>query len=224
MSTVSAPTNPEGSPAGIWVATPRQPKQERCRQNLAHSKPKRTFFWIMESNGPVCQDCVNLRETKRAIAEGQLSGNTGNGAMPGKSGKATRSTKAPAIMGAVLAKRAVGESKAKIARELRISHNTVDAIIKQTDFDAKIAEGRAQAVELIPEALSGAQKAFAKGDGATSCRFLEGLRVLGEDRKPKALAMYADVALMNTINMLYNPSPKIDPEPINVTQPAETPE
>ena len=180
-ATVSTEFKP--TPTAIWSPLPRQPKQARCRQNLAHLKLKRTFFWMIEATGYICQDCVNVRETRRALEEGRLAGNAGkygNVSGSGKLGKVSRSTKAPVVIGAVMANRANGANKAEIARRLKISHNTVDKILDETEFDAQIALGRSQAVGLIPKALKGAEMAFEKGDGATSCRFLEGMGVLGE--------------------------------------------
>ena len=197
---------------GIWVAVPRQPKQARCRHNFAHTEPKRTFYWIIESSGHICQDCMNVRETRKALDEGKLAGiasNGGNPNSPGKSGKVSRSTKAPVVIGAVLAKRANGANKAEIARDLRISHNTVDKILSETEFDSQIALGRSQAIGLIPEALSGAKMAFAKGDGATSCRFLEGVGVLGE--KAQGRHHPDSVRAQQAINILIKAGPSDNP-------------
>ena len=147
---------------------------------------------------------MNVRETRKALEECRKAGNNGNGGLLGKSGKRNRSTLAPVIQGAVLAKRANGANKAQIARDLKISHNTVDKILDETEFDAQIAEGRSKAVGLIPEALGGLKVAFAKGDGATSCRFLEGMNVLGvqNDRPGKP---DSDIHLMQSIQMLIRP-------------------
>jgi hypothetical protein len=80
----------------IYQPLPRQPKQERCRQFLVHTDARRTFYWIREATGPICQQCVNARNTKRALEE-QQAGNPGNELGVGKSGKQRRSTKAPSV-------------------------------------------------------------------------------------------------------------------------------
>jgi hypothetical protein len=108
----------------------------RCRQFLAHSDERRTFYWVMESTGPVCQQCVNVRNTKAALAE-QEAGKSGNQDKLGKSGKQRRSIKAPAFVGTVLAKRALGENYSQIAREARSSRNTVKQIIAESDLTNK---------------------------------------------------------------------------------------
>ena len=146
---------------------------------------------------------MNVRETRRALEEGKLAGISGNGSVPGKTGNRSRSTKAPAVVGAVLAKRAIGENKRQIARELKISPNTVDKILDESEFDAQIAFGRSQAVGLIPNAMEGLKVAFAKGDGSTSCRFLEGIGVLGEDKSRRGTSMASDPALQVAIQNLY---------------------
>ena len=80
----------------------------------------------------------------------------------------------------------------------------MDKILDETEFDAQIALGRSQAAGLIPKALKGAEMAFEKGDGATSCRFLEGMGVLGEqDVSGHQPAL--PTTLMQQINLLYSP-------------------
>jgi len=108
--------NPPNSAAPVTTAIwgrllPRQPKQMRCRRFLAHSDEHRTFYWVMESTGPICQQCVNVRNTKVALEEQEAS-KSGNRDKLGKSGSDA------------LAKRALGENYSQIARETRSSRNT----------------------------------------------------------------------------------------------------
>ena len=147
----------------------------------------------------------------------------GNVESSGKSGKRPRSTKAPAIIGAVLEKRVHGASKAAIARDLKLSHNTVDKILEQTEIDARIAEGRSKALGLIPNAIEGAKLAMAKGDGSTSIRFLEGIGVLGDDKASRGNGMGTDAALNVAIRNLYLQHPAVHSAlmsmPFNQAQP-----
>jgi hypothetical protein len=171
----------------------------------------------MDPTGPICQQCVDARNTKLALEQQQAgnSGNGGNNSAIGKSGKISHSTKAPAVVGAALAMRSNGANKAQIARGLKISHNTVDKILRETEFDSQVALGRAKAVGLIPEALDGVKKAFAKGDGPTSCRFLEGVGVIGKDAMGTKSNAASDMqAIFNQCQVLINEAaPAASPNP-----------
>ena len=94
-ATVSLEAKP--TPRAIWSPLPKQPRQARCRQNLAHSETRRTFYWIAEQSGPICQECVNVRNTRMALA-GQEAGNSGNEMKAGKSGKSQHSIGAPTVI------------------------------------------------------------------------------------------------------------------------------
>jgi len=165
---------------GIWAPLPKQSKQARCRQNLSHLQTRRTFFWAIEPSGPICQECVNARQMRMALAETQENGNGGNVSAAGNAGKRPRTTKAPAIVGAVLAKRANGANKAQIARDLKMSTNTVNKILDESEFDVQIAEGRRACVGLIPKAVTAVNTQLSRGDGTLGLKLLENLQVIGE--------------------------------------------
>jgi hypothetical protein len=200
IEAVENPTSITPAATAIWTPLPRQPKQMRCRQFLAHGDERRTFYWIMENTGPICQQCVNVRNTKAALAE-QEAGKSGNQEKLGKSGKLRHSTKAPAYVGRVLAKRALGENYSQIARETHSSRNTVKQIIAESDFDQQFAEGRRSCMGLIPKAVAAMDTQLSKGDGTLGRQFLNDVGVIGErfvQSKPHDVA----VAMQNIHNQI----------------------
>ena len=60
-----------------------------------------------------------------------------------------RSIKPPHIQAAVIARRATGQSKRQICKELGIARNTVDTILKTTDIDATL---QAEAMKVAAQA------------------------------------------------------------------------
>ena len=81
--------------AGMWAEIARQVKQKRC-----HECSKRTYFWLFEAKGAICSGCVNRRTMPRPIPHSSSVGESTNG-------KKRKSTVAPTIKNAILAKRAV---------------------------------------------------------------------------------------------------------------------
>ena len=186
--------------AGTWTEVPRQLKQKRC-----HECRKRTFYWLFEQEGAICSDCVNLRNMAKPPAESEPAGNG--------EAKKSRSTIAPVKKIAILAKRANGDTKASIARDLHVSRDTVAKVLTEADFDSAVEKGRFATVRLIPAAISGLEKSMGKGDGSTCIRFLEGVGVIGEN--VRRIPTPANDALMRAIVNLIDPEaakPAIDAE------------
>jgi len=212
-------TNPPSTPtvtSAIWTPLPRQPKQMRCRQFLAHGEERRTYYWIMESTGPICQQCVNTRNTKVALAE-QEAGKSGNPKGIGKSGKPRRSIKAPAFVGTVLAKRAMGQNYSQIARDTGSSRNTVKAIVAECEFDQQIAEGRRSCVALIPKAVAAVDTQLSKGDGTLGRQLLNDTGVIGEHFfKAKDQDVNALQGVFNSVQVLINAGKAPEPAPAQV--------
>jgi uncharacterized membrane protein len=187
--------------AGTWIEVPRQLKQKRC-----HECKKRTFYWLFESEGAVCSDCVNLRNTAKPPEKGEAA----NGEVEARK---SRSTIAPVKKIAILARRANGDTKASIARDLHVSRDTVAKVLTEADFDSAVEKGRFATVRLIPAAISGLEKSMGKGDGSTCIRFLEGVGVIGEN--VRRIPTPANDALMRAIVNLIQPEaakPPIDAE------------
>ena len=95
-----------------------------------------------------------------------------------------RSNKAPAVKAAIIAKRANGEAKRKIARDLGISSPTVDVIIKEANIDQQIASGKLLCAPLIPKAVTAIETQLGKGDGELGRKFLNDMGVIGANAKP----------------------------------------
>ena len=64
-----------------------------------------------------------------------------------------KSRKPQAIKTAVVAKRANGQNKASIARDLQITSNCVTAIIEESDIDRIMQDGQIQTLSRVPAAL-----------------------------------------------------------------------
>jgi hypothetical protein len=187
--------------SGSWTEVPRQLKQKRC-----HQCSKRTFYWLFEAKGAVCKVCVNLRTMPRPIPQTVSVGENTNG-------KKRKSNMAPTIKNAILAKRACGQSKLSIAKEMHVAPGTVRNVLDEADFDQQVQQGRLDSGRLIPAAINGLEKSMGKGDGSTCIRFLEGVGVLGE--KVRRIPTPENDALMRAIVNLIQPEaakPPIDAE------------
>jgi hypothetical protein len=68
--------------------------------------------------------------------------------------KPKRSTKPATIKNAIIARRASGESKAQIARELDIATNTVSSILELSDFERMRENGDLATHKLIPKSVA----------------------------------------------------------------------
>jgi protein-arginine kinase activator protein McsA len=191
--------------AGTWTEIARQSKQKRC-----HGCGKRTFYWLFERGGAICSDCVNLRSMVKPVPESASAGESTNG----KNGK---SKIAPAKKIAIIARRAAGETKASISRELHVAHNTVTKVLNEADFDRMVEQGRWNSGGLIPVALEGLEISMRKGDGQVCNRFLENVGVLAE--KPRKspgdpTLVLAISNLMGGLTVQAAPAPAIDVTPI----------
>jgi len=87
--------------------------------------------------------------------------------------KPRKSIKPPAIQSAILAKRANGASKARIASDLSISKNTVTNVLELNDFDRNLDAERKESLSLIPLARAAVKARLEKNDGAIGIKVLE---------------------------------------------------
>lgn len=87
--------------------------------------------------------------------------------------KPRRSNKAPSVKAAVLIQRANGNQKAQIARDLKISRPTVDAIIEEADLDVQLSSGVLQSVTLLPEAIRVAKHRLSQNSENMAIKVLE---------------------------------------------------
>jgi hypothetical protein len=67
--------------------------------------------------------------------------------------KPKKSIKAPSVQSAILAKRANGQSKNSIKKDLGLSYNTVTSVLDLNNFDEQFAKLRAESVGLVPKAI-----------------------------------------------------------------------
>ena len=115
--------------------------------------------------------------------------------------KPRRSNKAPAVKAAVLISRANGTDKRKIARELGIARQTVEAIIEEANLDQSLESGRIQSATLIPEALRVARFKLSQNSENMAIKVLENT-IWPLDSKVSSRAMNADSVLNLAINNL----------------------
>jgi hypothetical protein len=90
-----------------------------------------------------------------------------------KSYKPTKTLKPPAIQSAILAKRASGSSKAKIAKELGMAVNTVTNVLELNDFDRSLEVEQRTSLALIPRAIQVAHDRLSKGSENMAIKVLE---------------------------------------------------
>lgn len=82
------------------------------------------------------------------------------------------------IKAAIVAKRALGESKAQIARDLELAESTVTDVLDSCDFKALIESGRIRVHRLIPRACDAIEMALDEGNGNIGIKILQGVGVL----------------------------------------------
>jgi hypothetical protein len=91
--------------------------------------------------------------------------------------KKRKSNKPKAVQAAVFVKRAAGESKRKIAKDLEISRNTVTAILDDTELNQFVERGKSIIFAAIPDAAimytKGAKEKFEHSES-----MLERLKVI----------------------------------------------
>ena len=98
--------------------------------------------------------------------------------------KTRKSIKAPIVKGQVLLRRAQGQPKSRIAKDLGMAHNTVTSILREADFDGQIARGQALCSTLVTKAVDVVDQRLTKGSENAAFKLLEGIGVLGRESKP----------------------------------------
>lgn len=83
-----------------------------------------------------------------------------------------------------MTRRALGQSKAQISKDLGIAVNTVSNVLELNDFDAKLTDGRQLCAELIPASVRVVKHRLAQNSENAAFKLLEGIGVLGKDVKP----------------------------------------
>jgi hypothetical protein len=117
--------------------------------------------------------------------------------------KPPRSTKDPVVKAKVLLKRANGETKYSISKDLGMSHNTVDVILKEANFDGQVETGRNLCSTLIPESIRVVKHRLAQNSETAAFKLLEGIGVLGKDAKPSVQG--EQFQLNQAISIMFKP-------------------
>lgn len=91
----------------------------------------------------------------------------------GQQVKPKRSNKAPAVKAAVIAARATGSAKRKIARDLKLSRPTVEVILKESEIDLQLSTGRSLTAGLIPRAIGVIEHRLSQNSENAAIKVLE---------------------------------------------------
>lgn len=94
---------------------------------------------------------VRLSRVEQTVSTAEDTLQSHSLAIPAR--KRSRSTKPPSVKAAVISGRINGNSKLQIARDLRMSKNTVNRILEEADLDALMEDGRLSTLRRVPQAL-----------------------------------------------------------------------
>jgi hypothetical protein len=119
------------------------------------------------------------------------------------------SLKPPAVKAAVALKRGEGKSKAQIAREMRIDRETVTRILADPEIHEALEASRSRCVAMLPKAERAVERQLETGDGDLGLRFLEKSGVLSGQEQHKPSAMFQDVLLNQTLQVLLRSGDQI---------------
>lgn len=89
-----------------------------------------------------------------------------------------KSTKAPALKNEVIVRRAMGQSKSVIAKQLKIAPNTVASIVALSNIDDMLESGRLSVHQLIPKSVNVMDERLDKGSESAAIEILRGTGVL----------------------------------------------
>jgi hypothetical protein len=144
---------------------------------------------------------------------------------PRRAYKPKKTLKPPAIQSAILAKRANGDSKAKISRDLGMAINTVTNVLELNDFDKNLQTEQAQSLKLIPRAIQVAHDRLSKGSENMAIHVLENTIWPLQSKTSKAHDPGLTLAIQNLMgNVTVQSTTELKPvesEPICVN--ADTP-
>jgi len=114
-----------------------------------------------------------------------------------------RSRKPQVVKTAVIAKSALGVSKAQIARELEISRNTVKRILNEAELSSLVDQGKSSLYECIPKAaeLYGSK---VKSDPEEAKDFLERVTALPAKVQPSSVPFQQQIIVNPSISRAKN--------------------
>lgn len=87
------------------------------------------------------------------------------------------------VKAAIVAKRTIGESKAKIAKDLQICESTVTDVLDSCDFKELIQDGKIRVMRMIPKACIAFDQALDEGDVSVATTVLKGCGVLETEQQ-----------------------------------------
>jgi hypothetical protein len=120
------------------------------------------------------------------------------------------SRKAPAIQSAILAKRANGQSKLKIKRDLGIAYNTVTNVIDLNNFDETLQRERLASMDLIPESIRVAKHRLSQNSENMAIKVLENTIWPLNSKQGKAPDPGLTIAIQNLMQVQPNTPVKQD--------------
>jgi hypothetical protein len=134
--------------------------------------------------------------------------------------KPKKTLKPPAIQSAILAKRANGSSKAKIAKELGMAINTVTNVLELNDFDKNLQTEQAQSLKLIPKAIQVAHDRLSKGSENMAIHVLENTIWPLQSKTSKPHDPGLTLAIQNLMGNVQVNAPAATTNSVSVENPA----
>lgn len=130
--------------------------------------------------------------------------------------KQRKSRKAPAIKTSVIVQRAQGKAKSHIARDLGITHNTVNRILEESDIERQLSSGELAAFQLMHKSLNVLDKRLDK-ESESAATYLLSNTLFSERYSKKGQVAPSDVVVNLAIQNLINPAPQVE-KAIDVTR------
>lgn len=90
----------------------------------------------------------------------------------------SKTTKPPQVVNEVIIRRAMGQSRNMIAKDLGIAQNTVTSIVALENIDQLIQDGRLSVARLIPKSVNVLDQRLDKGSESAATTILSGIGVL----------------------------------------------
>jgi hypothetical protein len=129
--------------------------------------------------------------------------------------KPKRSIKSPATKAAVVAKRCQGDSKRKIARDLKLPRVTVGSILDEANLDQQLTSGQLQSAGLIPRAIGVIEHRLSLNSENAAIKVLENT-IWPLDRKNSNRSLGHDTLLQVAITNLIQPATPVQEQAIEV--------
>jgi len=103
------------------------------------------------------------------------------------------------VQAAVTARAIAGQSKRKIARDLKIARNTVTGILAESELNQLVQEGKTGVYSLIPLAVNTYRYHLGKKSHPVATRVLEGTGVLETQRDHPTQEQSIKVVILDSL-------------------------